>query len=37
VKSVYQLRFAADNGQAKYEETFKGRNDAQMATVRSRH
>jgi uncharacterized oxidoreductase len=37
VKSVYPLRFAADNGQAKYEETFKGRNDAQMATVRSRH
>jgi uncharacterized oxidoreductase len=28
LKSVYPLRFAADNGQAKYEETFKGRNDA---------
>jgi uncharacterized oxidoreductase len=37
VKSVYPLRFAADCGQAKYNETFKGRNDAQMATVRSRH
>ncbi len=37
VKSVYPLRFAADNGQAKYEETFKGRNDAEMAAVSSRH
>jgi uncharacterized oxidoreductase len=36
VKSVYPLRFAADNGQEKYEETFKGRNDAEMAAVRSR-
>jgi uncharacterized oxidoreductase len=37
VKSVYPLRFAADNGRAKYEGTFKSRNDAQMAAVRWWH
>ena len=31
VKRVYPLRFASDNGQAKYDEMFKGFNDAMAA------
>jgi uncharacterized oxidoreductase len=30
VQRVYPLRFAAEGGQAKYEETFKGFNDAML-------
>jgi uncharacterized oxidoreductase len=34
VKRVYPLRFAAENGQAKYEQIFKEYNDAAAATVK---
>jgi uncharacterized oxidoreductase len=33
VKNVYPLRYAAENGQAKYEAQFQGFNDAMTSTV----
>jgi uncharacterized oxidoreductase len=37
VKRVYPLRFAAMNGQEKYEETFKGFNDTVTEAAKARH
>lgn len=37
VKRVYPLRFAADNGQGKYEEMFKGFNDSMAAAAKANH
>jgi uncharacterized oxidoreductase len=37
VKKVYPLRFAAEGGQQKYEQMFKGFNDAMAAASKDGH